>query len=399
LNVSGRFLAYGRQLVDDEDIAAVAEVLRGEMLTTGPVLDRFERAIADRLGARHAVAVNSATSGLHVACLAARLGAGTEAITSPITFVASANCVRLSGGSVRLEDIDPRTLSLSTAALASRLKASPDIRAVIPVHLGGLASDSAELRQIAGSRIVIEDAAHSFGGTYADGRPVGCGAYADMSVFSFHPVKPITTGEGGLVVTNDNELARLLRLFRSHGIERTADRLVALANEDGEASPPPWYYEQQELGLNYRMTDLQAALGLSQLGKLDRYLARRREIAAQYDQAWADLPHVSMPQSAPADRARSGLHLYILQIDFQALGTTRRRVMEKLRLDGIGTQVHYIPVYRQPFYRQHGVDKSAFPHSEEYYRQCLTVPLHAGLTDEEVERVIRAVRAAVRRND
>lgn len=397
--MSGRFLAYGRQLIDDADIAAVASVLRGEMLTTGPVLDRFERAIAERLGARHAVAVNSATSGLHIACLAARLGSGTETITSPVTFVASANCVRLSGGSVRLEDIDPGTLSLSTQAVARRLEASPDIRALIPVHLGGLASNAAELRRIAGSRIIIEDAAHSFGGAYEDGRPVGCGAYADMSVFSFHPVKPITTGEGGLVVTNDDELARLLRLFRSHGIERTPDRLVALGNEEGEASPPPWYYEQQELGLNYRMNDLQAALGLSQLDKLDRYLARRREIALHYDRAWSGLPHVSIPQSAPGDRARSGLHLYILQIDFDALGTTRRQVMEKLRLDGIGTQVHYIPVYRQPFHRQLGPDKSAFPNSETYYRQCLTVPLHPGLSDEEVERVVGAVRAVARRND
>jgi perosamine synthetase len=397
--VRERFLAYGRQLIDDEDVAAVAEVLRGEMLTTGPIVGRFERAIADRVGARHAVAVNSATSGLHIACLAARLGTGVEVVTSPVTFVASANCVLLSGGSIRFEDIDSHTLSLSTAAVARRLKASPDVGAVIPVHLSGLASDSSELRQIAGSRIVIEDAAHSFGGSYLDGQPVGNGAFADMSVFSFHPVKPITTGEGGAVVTNDNELARLLRLFRSHGIEREAKRLVALENEDDNLSPPPWYYEQQELGLNYRMTDLQAALGLSQLGKLDRYLARRREIAAHYDRSWAGLPNISIPQSAPSDRARSGLHLYILLIDFEALGTTRRQVMEKLRQDGIGTQVHYIPVYRQPFYRHHGADRSAFANSEAYYRQCLTVPLHAGLTDAEVERVVRAVRAVAGRND
>lgn len=394
-----RFLSYARQLVDEDDVAAVAEVLRGEMLTTGPVVERFERAIAHRLGARHAVAVNSATSGLHVACLAARLGAGTQAITSAVTFVASANCVVLSGGSVQFEDIDPDTLSLSPAALARHLKDLPDARAVIPVHLGGLACDSAELRRIAGPRVVIEDAAHSFGGSYADGRPVGCGAYADMSVFSFHPVKPITTGEGGAVVTNDDELARLLRLFRSHGVERDAGRMVALDDEDGEASPPPWYYEQQELGLNYRMTDLQAALGLSQLGKLDRYLARRREIAARYDEAWADLSHVRIPQSGRADRARSGLHLYILRIDFAALGTTRRRAMEKLRMEGIGTQVHYIPVYRQPYYRKFGFDKSLFPSSEAYYRECLTVPLHAGLTDAEVERVVRAIRAVAHRND
>ena len=393
-----RFLSYGRQLVDDEDIAAVAEILRGDMLTTGPAVDRFERAIADHVGARHAVAVNSATSGLHIACLAARLGAGSEVVTSPITFVASANCVLLSGGSVHLEDIDPLSLSLSPAAQPRRLQANPAIKAVIPVHFGGLAADSAEIRRLCGSRLVIEDAAHSFGGCYADGRPVGSGAYADMSVFSFHPVKPITTGEGGVVVTNDNELARLLRLFRSHGIERQADRLVALADEDGAETPPPWYYEQQELGLNYRLTDLQAALGLSQLKKLDRFLARRREIAAHYDRAWKGIPHLSIPHSTPAERARSGLHLYVLRFDYAALDTTRRQVMETLRKDGIGTQVHYIPVYRQPYHRD-GIDKSAFPHSEAYYRECLTVPLHAGLTDDEVERVVRAVRAVARRNE
>jgi UDP-4-amino-4,6-dideoxy-N-acetyl-beta-L-altrosamine transaminase len=396
--VSERFLAYGRQLVDEDDVAAVVNVLRGEMLTTGPVVERFERAIAERVGARHAIAVNSATSGLHIACLAARLGAGKRAVTSPITFVASANCVRLCGGAVELVDIDEFTLSLSPAALARRLADEPGIDAVIPVHLGGLASDSAELRRLSGNRILIEDAAHSFGGAYADGKPVGCGAYADMSVFSFHPVKPITTGEGGAVVTNDDELARLLRLFRSHGIERHEDRLVALADEPGDTSPP-WYYEQQELGLNYRMNDIQAALGLSQLGKLDRYLARRREIALRYDAAWSGLPHVTIPQSAPGDRGRSGLHLYIVQIDYEALGTTRRQVMGRLKEGGIGTQVHYIPVYRQPFHRELGADKSLFPKSERYYAQCLTLPLHPGLTDTEVERVVRAIRAVAHSND
>jgi UDP-4-amino-4,6-dideoxy-N-acetyl-beta-L-altrosamine transaminase len=398
--MSERFLAYGRQLVDDEDIAAVSAILRGEMLTTGPAVDRFERQVAERAGARHAIAVNSATSGLHVACLAARLVAGTETVTSPITFVASANCVKLTGGAVHLADIDSQTLSMSPAALARRLETNPAVKAVIPVHLGGLACDSAEIRAVAGSRLVIEDAAHSFGGDYADGRPVGCGAHADMSVFSFHPVKPITTGEGGAVVTNDDELARLLRLFRSHGIEREASRLVALdeEGEDAPGSPPPWYYEQQELGLNYRMTDLQAALGCSQMTKLDHFLARRREIANHYDEAFAGIPHLSVPQSGPANRARSGLHLYIVRFDYKALGTSRRHVMEALRKDGVGTQVHYIPVYRQPFHRD-GIDKADFPNSEAYYRECLTVPLHPGLTDAEVERVIRAVRAVARRND
>lgn len=391
-----RFLSYGRHLIDDDDVAAVVEVLRGEMLTTGPMVERFERAVAERVGAKHAVAVNSATSGLHIACLAARLGASSEAVTAPITFVASANCVKLCGGKVHLADIDRDSLSLSPAALERTLTAHPAVKAVMPVHFGGLASHAAELRRIAGSRLLIEDAAHSFGGAYEDGRLVGSGAYADMSVFSFHPVKPITTGEGGAVVTNDDELARLLRLFRSHGIEREPARLVALADEDTD-TPPPWYYEQQELGLNYRLTDLGAALGVSQIRKLDRYLARRREIAIHYDEQWRGLPHLAIPQSTLAERARSGLHLYVLRFDYAGLETTRQRVMAELRKSGVGSQVHYIPIYRQPYHRD-GIDRAAFPESEAYYRECLSIPLHPGLTDAEIERVVGAVRNVCMRN-
>jgi dTDP-4-amino-4,6-dideoxygalactose transaminase len=270
------------------------------------------------------------------------------------------------------------------------------VKAVMPVHFGGLASHSAELRRIAGSRLLIEDAAHSFGGDYEDGRPVGSGAYADMSVFSFHPVKPITTGEGGAVVTNDNELARLLRLFRSHGIEREPARLVGLADE-GADTPPPWYYEQQELGLNYRLTDLGAALGVSQIKKLDKYLARRREIAMHYDEQWRGLPHLTIPQSAPGERARSGLHLYVVRFDYAGLGMTRQKVMEELRKSGVGSQVHYIPVYRQPYHRD-GIDRAAFPESEAYYNECLSIPLHPGLTEAEVGRVVGAVRTLCMRN-
>jgi UDP-4-amino-4,6-dideoxy-N-acetyl-beta-L-altrosamine transaminase len=391
-----RFLSYGRHLVDDDDVAAVVEVLRGEMLTTGPAVERFERTVAERVGARHAVAVNSGTSALHIACLAARIGAGSATVTAPITFVATANCVRLCGGTVHLADIDRHSLSLSPATLERTLAAHPSVKAVMPVHFGGLASHAAELRKIAGNRLLIEDAAHSFGGTYDDGQPVGSGAYADMSVFSFHPVKLVTTGEGGTVTTNDDELARLLRLFRSHGIERAPARLVALADEDTD-STPPWYYEQQELGLNYRMTDLQAALGVSQIGKLDRYLARRREIAAYYDEQWRGLPHIVIPQSAPGERTRSALHLYVVRIDYGGLGMTRQKVMEELRKSGVGSQVHYIPVYRQPYHRD-GVDRAAFPESESYYSECLSIPLHPGLTEAEVERVVGAVRTLCLRN-
>ena len=284
--------------------------------------------MAERVGARHAVAVSSGTAGLHIACLAAGVGPGDRGLTAAITFAASANCLLYAGADAGFVDIDRDALGMTPAMLEKTLASAPQTKAVIPVHLSGLAHASAEIRTLAKGRIVIEDAAHSVGGSYACGKPVGCGAYADMSVFSFHPVKTITTGEGGAVVTNDGELARRLRALRSHGIERDAARFVgADAREDGRVKP--WLYEQQMLGFNYRMTDIQAALGLSQLGKLDRFLERRRAIARRYDEAFGKLPHVRLPQSAPRDRARSGHHLYIALFDFAAMRTTRTVVHDQ----------------------------------------------------------------------
>ncbi len=275
------------------------------------------------------------------------------------------------------------------------IDAQPDVRAVIPVHLGGLARNMAEVRALAKDRIVIEDAAQAFGATYESGRPVGCGAHSDMTTFSFHPVKSITTGEGGAVVTNDDELAHRLRMLRSHGMEREAARFVATdATEGGQVKP--WFHEQQMLGFNYRMTDIQAALGLSQLARLDRFLSRRRAIAARYDAAFSGLAHVRLPQSSAGDRARSALHLYIALIDFDAIGTTRTAFMTRLRKAGVGSQVHYIPVYRHPYYAQrYGVDPADYPEAERYYRGCLSLPLYPDLTDEDVEHVVTTVRAAV----
>lgn len=387
-----RFLGYGRQLIDDDDIAAVVGVLRGETLTRGPQVDRFEAALAERVGARYCVAVSSGTAALHIACLAAGMKPGSVGLTTPLTFVASANAMLYCGGGVDLADIDPDALGLAPGQVSDTLVRQPEIAIVMPVHFAGLAHAAAALRRISGSRIVIEDASHALGGAYEDGRPVGCGAHADMTVFSFHPVKPITTAEGGAVTTNDHEIARLLRQLRSHGIEHAADRLVERdAAFQGDAQNP-WYYEQQLLGFNYRMSDLQAALGLSQLDKLERFRVRRREIALAYDAAFGPLPDLRIPQSSAGDRARSAHHLYVLCIDFTARSTTRKHVMEQLAAHGVGSQVHYLPVHRQPYHRARtGFAPARFPVADAHYRDCLSLPLHPGLTDDEVERVIRAV--------
>lgn len=388
-------LGYGRQSIDQSDIDAVVSVLRGDFLTQGPAVERFEGALAERVGARHAVAVSSGTAGLHIACLAAGLGPGDRGLTAAVTFAASSNCLLYAGAETEFIDIDRDALCMAPAALEKRLASVPDTKAIIPVHFAGLAHASAEIRGLAKGRVVIEDAAHAIGGKYAGGKPVGCGDFSDMSVFSFHPVKTITTGEGGAVVTNDDELARRLRAFRSHGIERDPARFSSSETREG-GRVMPWRYEQQMLGFNYRMTDFQAALGLSQLGKLDRFLERRRAIARRYDEAFSKLPHLRLSQSAPRDRARSGHHLYVALFDFRAMRITRTAFMTKLREHGIGSQVHYIPVYRHPYYaKRYGLMPAAFPEAENYYSGCLSLPFYPALTDEDVEHVVATVTKAV----
>jgi UDP-4-amino-4,6-dideoxy-N-acetyl-beta-L-altrosamine transaminase len=392
---SRRFLGYGRQSIDQSDVDAVVGVLRSDFLTQGPAVDKFEAALAERVGARHAVAVSSGTAALHIACLVAGLRPGDRGLTAAVTFAASANCLLYAGADAGFVDIDGNGLAMSPTALAHALEKEPGVNAIVSVHLAGLAHEAAAIRSLARKRFVIEDACHAIGGRYDCGAPIGCGAYSDMCVFSFHPVKTITTGEGGAVVTNDGDLARRLRMLRNHGIEREASRFVGGDEREG-GEVKPWLYEQQVLGFNYRMTDIQAALGLSQLTRLEQFLERRRAIARRYDEAFARLPHLHLPQSLPEQRGRSGHHLYIVLIDFAALRTTRTAFMGKLREHGIGTQVHYIPVYRQPYYvKRYALDRGAFPESESYYARCLSLPFYPGLTDEDVEHVIATITRLV----
>jgi perosamine synthetase len=390
-------IPYGRHYVDEDDISAVAEVMRGELLTQGPKAAEFESAIADYVGARYAVSVANGTAALHLACLAAGIGPGDTLVTSPNTFLASANCALYVGARPAFADIDPDTLNVDPAALESAFRDRP-IRAVMPVHFAGLPCDMPAISAIARRHgaLVIEDACHAFGATYEDGSRVGNCRYADMAVFSFHPVKLIAAGEGGLITTNDEALYRKLLLLRNHGMNRTPDEWTDKPQgfEAGQANP--WYYEMQSLGYNYRMTDMQCALALSQFRKLDRFATRRRQIAQHYDDALNALPAITLPQRGRRDRSAN--HLYVTRIDFKRLGTTRGDVMRTLRGSGIGCQVHYIPVTLQPYYKANGYADGSWPEAERYYREALTIPLYYGMTDDDVAAVVEAVSALASRS-
>jgi len=384
-------IPYGRQDITQEDIDAVESVLRSNYLTQGPVVPRFEESIAAYCGAKHAVAVNSATSALHIACLALDLGPGDWLWTSPITFVASSNCGLYCGANVDFVDVDPRTYNLCPAALEQKLIAAelegrlPKI--VVPVHLCGQPCDMAAIAFLAerfGFRI-IEDASHAIGGKYR-GAPIGSGRYSDITVFSFHPVKIITTGEGGMALTNDAELAARMTLLRSHGVTRDARQMTR--EPDG-----PWYYQQIELGFNYRMTDLQAALGVSQLDRLDEYVTRRHSLAHRYDVLLADLP-VTSPWQHPD--GYSGLHLYVIRLLLENITKTHREVFESLREQGIGVNLHYIPVHTQPFYAAMGFRQGDFPEAEAYYAEAISLPIYPKMSEAELDRVVDSLRAALR---
>ncbi|MBM3359088.1 MAG: UDP-4-amino-4,6-dideoxy-N-acetyl-beta-L-altrosamine transaminase [Betaproteobacteria bacterium] len=387
-----RALPYGRHYVDDDDIQAVVEVLRHGWLTQGPKIAEFEQAIADYVGAKYAVAVSNGTAALHLACIAADIGKGDVVVTSPNTFVASASSALCVGATPQFSDIDAETLNMDTAALAARCTELGRVRAIVPVHFGGLPCDMPEIRKIADAAqaVVIEDAAHALGATYADGSRVGCCAYSEMTVFSFHPVKIMTTGEGGIITTNEEKLYRGLLRLRSHGITKGNDPYLHrdLAYTDGE--PNMWYYEMQEVGLNYRITDIQCALGISQLRKLPRFLERRRELALQYDRMFVEVRHIRPGQ--PTGRERSAHHLYVVRIDFDAIGRSRNAFMRALKESSILSQVHYIPVHTHPFFRRNGHERDRFPVMEDYYGQALSLPLFYGLSDQEQRYVVGRIK-------
>lgn len=377
-------IPYGRQDINQADIDAVVTVLRSDFLTQGPAVPNFEKAVADYCGAQHAVAVNSATSALHIACLALGIGKGDIVWTSPITFVASANCALYCGATVDFVDIAPRTYNLNVECLAEKLAQAKEAdklpKVVIPVHLCGQPCDMAGIHALSqqyGFKI-IEDASHAIGGKYKD-QPIGNCRYSDITVFSFHPVKIITTGEGGMAVTNDPALAKQLRLLRSHGISSTA----------ADMQPRPvqeiWNYQQIDLGFNYRMTDIQAALGLSQMQRLDVFVEKRHAIAERYDNELVGLSIQTPWQHADSN---SSYHLYPIRIKQSEGAATQRRVYDVLQAAGINVNLHYIPVYRQPYYEAMGFKAGYCPEAEKYYQQTLSIPIYPTLTDAEQGKVI-----------
>ncbi len=371
-------IPYGKQWIEEDDIQAVVDVLRSDYLTTGPKILEFEQAVADYVGAKHAVAIANGTAALHAACFAAGIGEGDEVITTPLTFAASANCVLYCGGRPVFADVDQRTYNIDPEDI--RRKITDRTKAIIPVHLAGQPCDLDAIHEIAKEHhlVVIEDGAHALGAVY-HGKKIG--ALSDMTTFSFHPVKPITTGEGGMIVTDDEASYQKLCLFRSHGITRDKNLMT---REEG-----PWFYQQLDLGFNYRITDLQCALGCAQMKKLEYFLRKRRELAERYDKAFRDNPQIVTPYQLSG--TKSGWHLYIIQVT----GCDRRQVFEALRDKGIGVNVHYIPVYYHPYYQEHGYKKACCPNAESLYEHFISIPLYPGLTEEQQDYIIDSIKESL----
>lgn len=369
-------IPYGKQTIEQDDIQAVVDVLKSDFLTTGPKIAEFEQTVADYVGAKYAVAISNGTSALHVACFAAGIEPGDEVITTPLTFAASANCVLYCGGTPVFADVDPKTYNIDPEDIQRKI--TDRTKAIIAVHLAGQPCDMDAIHSIAREHglIVIEDGAHALGSVYK-GKKVG--SMSDMTTFSFHPVKPITTGEGGMIVTDNEDFYKKMILFRSHGITRDDSMMT---RNDG-----PWFYQQFNLGYNYRITDIQCALGCSQMKKLDRFLARRKEIVARYNEAFADCDNIITPYQL--SDTESGWHLYIVQVK----KCDRRQVFENMREKGIGVNVHYIPVYMHPYYQEHGYENVHCANAEEIYSHIISLPLYPGLTSEQQDYVIDTLKS------
>ena len=383
-------IPYGKHEITQEDIDSVVDVLRSDFITQGPIVPQFEQQVAQYCHAQYAVAVNSATSALHLACLALGLEPGDRLWTSPITFVASANCGLYCGAKIDFVDIDPQTYNLCPKALEQKLIAAEKSgklpKVVVPVHLGGQSCDMKSIDALAKQYHfkIIEDASHAIGSQYLN-QPIGHCHYSDITVFSFHPVKIITSGEGGMAVTNNKQYAEKMALLRQHGITRDPTKMTQ--DPDG-----PWYYQQTDLGFNYRLSDIHAALGLSQLQRLDQYVLIRQTLAARYNERLADLP-VLLPVQQTG--YYSAFHLYIIRIDPQKTTTAHLKVFELLTAQGIGVNLHYIPVHLQPFYQRMGFKEGDFPKAESYYQQAITLPLYPTLTHQQQDQVIAALTKAL----
>ena len=382
--VRDKLLPYGHQWIDEEDIKAVSEVLHSDWITQGSKVVEFEKKFASYVDARYAVAVSSGTAALHTACFAAQIEKGDEAITTPITFAASANCVLYQEGTPVFADIDADTLNIDPQEIKKKI--TKKTKALIPVDFTGLPVGLENILQIAKDNklIIIEDASHALGATYQGSK---IGSISDMTIFSFHPVKHITTGEGGMITTNNKEYYERLILFRTHGITKERDKLL---NYEG-----PWYYEMQELGYNYRLTDFQCALGLSQLKKIDRIIQRRREVVQKYDYEFKDMPEIKIPENNPFN-SNPAWHVYMIQLNLERIKVGRREIFEALRAENIEVNVHYIPVHLQPYYQKRfGYRLGDFPKAENYYSRAITLPVFPKMSDKDIDDVIVAVKKVI----
>ena len=378
-SVRDTYLPYAQQWVDEEDVGEVVKVLKSDFLTTGPKIEEFEKRFADYVGAKYAVSISNGTAALHAACFAAGINEGDEVITSPITFAASANCVLYQGGKPVFADINPKSYNIDIEAIERKI--TKKTKAIIPVDFTGQAVDIDGINEIAKKYglVVIEDAAHSLGAEYK-GKKIG--SLVDITTFSFHPVKHITTGEGGMITTNDDKLYNKLKLFRTHGITR--DKEMLQNKEEG-----PWFYEQLELGYNYRMTDIQAALGISQLNKINGFLKRRREIAKKYDEYLKNIDGIILPYQESF--SKSAWHLYVIQLELEKFKVGRKEIFEALQAENIGVNVHYIPVYYHPYYKRLGYEKGLCPNAEKLYERIITLPLYPKMKDKDIEDVVNAL--------